>query len=331
MQRYSHLGYLCMCQPYRGAQNHPWRYHGGAYGLHVPHSGEAQKLPFLDTGNFHKRQVPKKEIFGPPPNGGRGARMRPQHISRGVRGHPPIVHTCRDMGTRDISACVSPTGVGKMTPGDVMEVHTGSMPPIRGRPKNCLFWPFGNFQKRQVPKKAIFGPPPNGGHGARMRPPYISRGVRGHPPIVHTCRDMGTRDISACVSPTGVGKMTPRDLRGVHMGSMSPIQEDKKISFFGHLEISKKGKCQKRQFLCLPRMGDMEPVWTPIRSPGVFGGTRLVMTHAEIQPFRLSLHVSALPGCPKSSLEISWRRIRAPCPPSWVGPKIAFFGHWKLP
>ena len=132
-----------------------------------------------------------------------------------------------------------------------------------------------------------------------MRPHDISRGVRGHPPIVHTCRDMDNRDISACVSPTGVKKMSPRDLRGVHMGSMSPIQEDKKISFFGHLEISKKGKCQKRQFLCLPRMGDMEPVWTPIRSPGVFGGTRLVLTHAEIQPFRLSLHVSALPGCPK--------------------------------
>src|ERR1700677_3255657 len=197
MQRYSHLGYLCMCQPYRGAQNHPWRYHGGAYGLHVPHSGEAQKLPFLDTGNFHKRQVPKKEIFGPPPNGGRGARMRPQHISRGVRGHPPIVHTCRDMGTRDISACVSPTGVGKMTPGDVMEVHTGSMPPIRGRPNNCLFWPLGKYQKRQ--------------------------------------------------------------------------------------------------FLRLPQMGGMEPVCAPLTSPGPILGTPVGLTHAEIQPFRLSLHVSALP------------------------------------
>src|SRR6202453_4350029 len=186
MQRYGHLGYLCMCQPYRGAQNHLWRYEWGAYGLHAPHLGEAQKLPFLDIGNFQKKKVPKKEIFGPPPNGGHGARMRPDHISRGLWGYPPSVHRCRDMATEAISACVSPTGVPKMSPRDVIGVHTGSMSPIPEDGKNFLFWIFGNFQKRQCQKRQFLSLPKKGNMEpvcASLVPPGLIWGT--HPGLTH--------------------------------------------------------------------------------------------------------------------------------------------------
>src|ERR1700677_1429922 len=63
MQRYPESPYLCMCERWGGAPGHPWRCDGGAYGLHVPHSGEAQKFPFLALAFYGNFQCPKKEIF----------------------------------------------------------------------------------------------------------------------------------------------------------------------------------------------------------------------------------------------------------------------------
>ena len=221
-----------MCQPYRGAQNQPWRSHGGAYGLHAPHSGEAQKLPFLALPFLEIPKYPKKAIFAPPPNGGHGARMDLTHISRGHFGHPGRADTCRDSLNGCISACVSPTGVPKIGPGDVRGAHTGSMPPIWGRPKNCLFWYLPFLEISKWPKKAIFGPPPNGGHGARMHLHHISRGHFSHPRRADTCRDIPSPHISACVNDGGVPPDTPGDVMGAHTGSTSPIRGRPKNCLF---------------------------------------------------------------------------------------------------
>src|ERR1700677_4367974 len=134
-----------MCESWEGAPGDPWRSHGGAYGLHVPHSGEGQKFPFLALAFFGNFQYPKKAIFGPPPNGGHGARMRPTHISRDDFGHPGRADTCRDSLNGRISACVSPTGVPKISPGDLMGAHTGSMPPLRGEAHTLPFFSFSFF------------------------------------------------------------------------------------------------------------------------------------------------------------------------------------------
>src|ERR1700677_436742 len=88
-QKNSHSAYLCMCEPYRGAQNQPWRCNRGAYGIHVPHLGGRKKLPFLDTGNFHKRQVAKKGNFWASPEWGTWSPYAPPSHLQGCPGAPP--------------------------------------------------------------------------------------------------------------------------------------------------------------------------------------------------------------------------------------------------
>src|ERR1700677_1799141 len=156
MQRYPESPYLCMCERWGGAPGHPWRCDGGAYGLHVPHSGESQKFPFLALAFYGSFQCPKKAIFGPTQDGGHGARMRLHDISRDDFGHPGRADTCRDSLNGCISACVITRRVPPNTPGDLMGVHTGSMSPIRGRHKNCLFWHLPFLEISKWPKKEIF-------------------------------------------------------------------------------------------------------------------------------------------------------------------------------
>src|ERR1700677_3255656 len=177
-------GYLCMCEPYRGAQNQPWRCNRGAYGIHVPHLGGRKKLPFLDTGNFHKRQVAKKGMFWASPEWGTWSPHAPPSHLQGCPGAPPHRSHMQRYGDSGYLCMCQPYGGGKNDPWRCDGGAYGLHAPHSGEAQQLPF-----LAIRKVPKKAVFAPPPNGGHGARMRPPYISRADFGHPGRADTCRD----------------------------------------------------------------------------------------------------------------------------------------------